>query len=670
MPSPFARSLLFGYVAAFMYEGDSPARRAPGRRALARPDAARRAARPRRAARAARPRRHRADRARAAAARARAQGEGRRGRRRPAAGARAAVGGGDRERGRVARRASKPSVATRLERRQAARPADAASSQRQPRHPRHDRRRRALGRRRGRRPACATPSAPRCRSACPPPSSSRSPTRSATSSPATRAPTARSPPPTSPTRFGLGTAVVLDALRGSPPSGACVEGEFRPGRDRHASGATSRCCVACAAARSPRCGTRSSRSTRRPSRGFLPAWQHVGAPLRGVDGVAQVIDQLAGVALPASAWESLVLPARVRDYSPVMLDELTLTGEVVWSGEGALPGNDGWVSLHLADRAAHPAAARAARAPPSWSSASSTRSPAAAPSSSASSRPRSAAPTTRRCSRRSGSWSGPGSSPTTPSRRCARGSGRRARRSARPARARLPRPRRPAQRSAGRRRVGGRWSLLPLRRAGEHRARQAHAPSCCSNGTASSPAAPCMSEGVRGGFALAYKVLSGFEETGRARRGYFVEGLGAAQFATGATVDRLRSFSRDGIDAAATPTSSPSPRPTRRTPTARRCRGRRVEGHRPGRKAGALVVLVDGELVLYLERGGKTALTFGADEEALALAAARPRPGRARVARQAAHRQGRRRVRHRHPARRRARGGGLRANPQGLRLRA
>jgi ATP-dependent Lhr-like helicase len=54
-----------------------------------------------------------------------------------------------------------------------------------------------------------------------------------------------------------------------------------------------------------------------------------------------------------------------------------------------------------------------------------------------------------------------------------------------------------------------------------------------------------VSEGIRGGFALAYKVLAGFEETGRARRGYFVEGLGAAQFATGATVDRLRSFTRD-----------------------------------------------------------------------------------------------------------------------------
>ncbi|MFI5427672.1 hypothetical protein [Aeromicrobium sp. UC242_57] len=56
---------------------------------------------------------------------------------------------------------------------------------------------------------------------------------------------------------------------------------------------------------------------------FLPSWQGVGGSLRGPDGVLAVVDQLAGLALPASAWESLVLPVRVRDYSPGMLDELT-----------------------------------------------------------------------------------------------------------------------------------------------------------------------------------------------------------------------------------------------------------------------------------------------------------------------------------------------------------
>ncbi|MGA7148028.1 MAG: DEAD/DEAH box helicase, partial [Microbacterium sp.] len=82
---------------------------------------------------------------------------------------------------------------------------------------------------------------------------------------------------------------------------------------------------------------------------FLPVWQHVTRPLEGIDGVAAVIEQLAGVPIPASAWESLVLPGRVSDYVPAMLDELTSSGEVVWSGHGSLAGRDGWISLHPAD---------------------------------------------------------------------------------------------------------------------------------------------------------------------------------------------------------------------------------------------------------------------------------------------------------------------------------
>ena len=65
-----------------------------------------------------------------------------------------------------------------------------------------------------------------------------------------------------------------------------------------------------------------------------------------------MVEQLAGAPVPASALESLVLPARVRDYEPAFLDELTATGELVWAGHGTLPGSDGWVSLHLADQAA------------------------------------------------------------------------------------------------------------------------------------------------------------------------------------------------------------------------------------------------------------------------------------------------------------------------------
>src|SRR6202042_2968262 len=86
---------------------------------------------------------------------------------------------------------------------------------------------------------------------------------------------------------------------------------------------------------------------------FLPAWQGVGVPPgRGVDALLRTIEQLAGAAVPASMLEPVVLAGRVAGYTPSMLDELTSTGDVVWVGQGSLPGNDGWVSLHLADTAA------------------------------------------------------------------------------------------------------------------------------------------------------------------------------------------------------------------------------------------------------------------------------------------------------------------------------
>ncbi len=85
---------------------------------------------------------------------------------------------------------------------------------------------------------------------------------------------------------------------------------------------------------------------------FLPAWQGVGVHAgRGIDALLRTIEQLAGAAVPASMLEPVVLAGRVAGYAPSMLDELTSTGDVVWVGQGALPGNDGWVSLHLADTA-------------------------------------------------------------------------------------------------------------------------------------------------------------------------------------------------------------------------------------------------------------------------------------------------------------------------------
>jgi ATP-dependent Lhr-like helicase len=170
--------------------------------------------------------------------------------------------------------------------------------------------------------------------------------------------------------------------------------------------------------------------------------------------------------------------------------------------------------------------------------------------------------------------------------------------------------------------VAGRWSLLPERATDATRRSHALAEALLDrHGIVTRGAV--QAEGIAGGFAAVYRVLAAFEEAGRCRRGYFVEGLGAAQFALPGAVDRLRNTAgaadtKPGESAgrtvvlAATDPANPygaalswparPRRPDRETDAA---------GHRPGRKAGALVVLVDGSLVLYVERGGKTLLSFG-----------------------------------------------------------
>ena len=132
-----------------------------------------------------------------------------------------------------------------------------------------------------------------------------------------------------------------------------------------------------------------------------------------------------------------------------------------------------------------------------------------------------------------------------------------------------------------------------------------------------------VAEAVPGGFAGVYRVLATAEEAGRVRRGYFVEHLGASQFGSTGAVDRLRApGAEDGtalVLAATDPASPlgaavpwperpPAPAVAQEEPTP-------AATHRPGRKAGAIVVTVDGELVLYLERGGRTALTYSDDPD-------------------------------------------------------
>jgi ATP-dependent Lhr-like helicase len=172
--------------------------------------------------------------------------------------------------------------------------------------------------------------------------------------------------------------------------------------------------------------------------------------------------------------------------------------------------------------------------------------------------------------------------------------------------------------------TAGRWSLLPEIETDSTRRAHATAERLLDrHGVVTRGAV--TSERVPGGFAAAYRVLSRFEESGRCRRGYFVEGLGASQFGTAGAVDRLRTSARAAPGAADdTPAAVALAATDPANPYGAALSWPALPedgGHRPGRKAGALVVLVDGRLVLYVERGGRTLLTWSDEPELLGPAA-------------------------------------------------
>ncbi|WP_031075761.1 ATP-dependent helicase [Streptomyces sp. NRRL S-118] len=451
-------------------------------------------------------------------------------------------------------------------------------------------------------------------------------------------------------RFGLGTAVTDGALHRLAAAGRVVQGEFHP------SGIGQEWCDAAVLRRLRRRSLAALRHELEPVppaalATFLPQWQHLGSnSLRGIDGLARAVEQLQGAPVPASALEKLILPSRVFGYSPTLLDELTTTGEVLWAGAGALPGKDGWVSLYLADAAplllpaphpleltalhesvlatlsggyglffrqiadqvratTHPEATDPQLADALWDLA----------------------------------WSGRLTNDTLAPLRALLGSGRTAGSTAHRARRTVPRGRygtlsaaaHAASRS-GPPTVSGRWSLLPPAEPDPtHRAHALARTLLDRHGVVTRGAV--TAEGVEGGFSATYRVLSAFEDSGQARRGYVVEGLGAAQFAMDGAVDRLRAAAnareraeqsaapRAVVLAAADPANAygaalPWPEP----PTG--------AGHKPGRKAGSLVVLADGELALYMERGGKTLLSWSTEpDDPVLLAAAEALAGAARA---------------------------------------
>ncbi|WP_415949323.1 ATP-dependent helicase [Streptomyces sp. KLOTTS4A1] len=470
-------------------------------------------------------------------------------------------------------------------------------------------------------------------------------------------------------RFGLGIAVTEGALHRLAANGRVVQGEFRPPvAHHHPSNEALRATPPDVAHHHPSnealrvtppdldigqewCDATVLRRLRRRSlaalrqelepvppaalAGFLPQWQHLGSGhgLRGADGLIRAVEQLQGASVPASALEKLVLPSRVQGYHPALLDELTTTGEVLWAGAGALPGKDGWISLYLADAAPlllpepHPMEPTALQESimTALSGGYGLFFRQIADQVRATTHPDATDPQLADALWEL-AWSGRLTNDTLAPLRALLGSGRTAGSTAHRAKRQVPRGRygaltgttRPASRT-GPPTVAGRWSLIPAREPDPTVRAHALARTLLDrHGVVTRGAV--AAEGVEGGFSAVYRILSAFEDSGQARRGYVVEGLGAAQFAMDGAVDRLRAAAtareretdtetgRAVVLAAADPANAygaalgwPEP------PTG--------AGHKPGRKAGALVVLVNGELALYMERGGKTLLAWPSTPE-------------------------------------------------------
>jgi len=399
-------------------------------------------------------------------------------------------------------------------------------------------------------------------------------------------------------RLGIGPAPVEAALRALETGGRVLEGEFRPG------GSGREFCDA-DVLRALRQGSlarlrREVEPVGQDAYGRLMlVWQgvdRVGTSLpQGPEVLRTAVENLEGAAIPASVLEAQVLSARVGDYRPEMLDELTSSGAVLWVGREPLGPSDGRVSLYRAD---HVAFLLPSSGP--------TR-----PDGDLHRKIREHLTSRGACffpqiQAATGGffretlealwdlvWAGEVTNDTL-----------------RPLRA-LVRTRRHQRQRVGDvpPEASGRWSLL--------RSYVSHEPSPEERQAALARSLldrygilvreAVHAEGVPGGWAALYPVLRAMEEAGRARRGYFVEGLGAAQFATGGAVDRLRALRELGeapytFFLAATDPANPYgaalPWPEG------------AAGRKPARMAGALVVMVDGSLAAWMGRNERQLLTF------------------------------------------------------------
>ena len=344
---------------------------------------------------------------------------------------------------------------------------------------------------------------------------------------------------------------------------------------------------------------------------FLPSWQGVDRHPAGGAGVDRLREQLVplqGLALPAEAWERDVLPRRVGAYSPTWMDQLCASGEIVWIGAGALGRRSGRVALYFRDDVGLVGPPPAKGEPPAEPAHEALRE-----------RLRAGAcfftdlladvdvaPEDLQEALWDLVWAGEVTNDAFAVLRAPRLTLARAQRE----RARARAGRRFASRRTGASaQVQGRWSLVEplLRDAPDPGRRRRALAELLLERYGIVTREQVLAEGVPGGFSTLYDSLAALETLGVCRRGYFIEGLGGAQFALPGAVERLRA-QRDVSDATAQVLSAVDP--AQPYGAALPWPKRDGEARRPQRVAGAHVVLSGADPVVYVERSGKSALTL------------------------------------------------------------
>ncbi|PRQ05340.1 putative ATP-dependent helicase Lhr [Enhygromyxa salina] len=422
-------------------------------------------------------------------------------------------------------------------------------------------------------------------------------------------------------RFGLGLGPIAAALESLRREDRLLEGEFMPGgREREwcdvevlrrLKRASLAKLSAAVEAVEPRLYAR-----------FLPTWHRIDWPSEGLDGLVAAIEQIQGVAIPFADLERAVLPARVRAYHPGMLDQLCASGELSWRGFEALGSDDGRVALYLSG---HFAALAPAPEPVEGELAARLRELLG----------RRGAMFFADIERALGGfrnelvailwemvWAGELSNDTlAPLRSRARGGKGKGK-------ARSYARRRPSLhgqlqlRRAGPAGTEGRWSLLrPSGPVDEGSGDEAE-PGPSETERATSSAVQLLerfgvvtreavrSAGVPGGFSAHYPILKAMEQAGKIRRGYFIAGMGGAQFGLPGAEDRLRETGSDPAPIVILTACDPANAYGAGLPWPRR-----EGGAKPQRTSGAHVFMVDGRLLAWLSRSEKLLLCFiGPDE--------------------------------------------------------